>query len=164
MRITKFLEDSALFNLSLTYEHVMGGFQQQLEKEGVQFVEALVLTGIFFEQGPVRPTQLAKTFLSSKSNMSHVLRRLEKKGLLERSLLKEDARAYLFSLSKEGRRKAPRLIKIFDSTEHQIESSLAGKRINPVLKIFRISFGGTWCLASSGVKSGRRNPGPANSV
>jgi DNA-binding MarR family transcriptional regulator len=137
MRIEKFLDSSPLFNLALAYEEILGDFGKRLAQEGVGFLEALVLTGLFFEETPVRPTLLAKTFSSSKSNMSHALRRMEKKGWLARTTCEEDARAYFFSLTREGRKKAPRLIKLFDLTEEKIEESFAGKKLNPSLKMFR---------------------------
>src|SRR5262249_758034 len=119
------------------HAEILGGFQRKFADEGVHFLEALALTGLFFEQSPVRPTQLAQAFSVSKSNMSHTLRQLEKKGLIERKTSVRDARAYLFSLTKSGEKKIPRLIKIFDSTERQIEDSFAGMDLNKSLKVFR---------------------------
>lgn len=137
MKIKKFLEMSPLFILYSTHAEILGGFQRRFAAEGVHFLEALVLTGLYFEQDMVRPTELAKTFSSSKSNMSHTLRQLEKKGLIERKTADDDARAYYFSLTKSGERKIPRLIKIFDSTEKQIEDAFAGMDLNKSLKVFR---------------------------
>lgn len=137
MRIKKFLDSSPLFNLSVTYNEILGDFQKYLSAEGVHFLQALILTGLFFEEKPVRPTELAKTFCSPKSNMSHALRDLERKGWIERGTLASDARAYYFSLTKEGKRKVPKLIKIFDSTEEKFENAFAGKKINTSLKLFR---------------------------
>jgi DNA-binding MarR family transcriptional regulator len=137
MRIEKFLETSPLFNLAVTHDEIIGDLQRRLSKEGVHFLEALVITGVFFEERALRPTELARAFSSSKSNMSHTLRGLEKRGLVERKTSAEDARAYFFSLTKEAKRKAPRLIKIFDSTQSQIEKAVAGKKVNQSLKAFR---------------------------
>src|SRR5271168_1477774 len=124
MRIQKFLDSSPLFNLSLAYDEIIGDFQVRLAKEEVHLLQALILTGLFFEEKPVRPTELAKTFSAAKSNMSHALRALERKGLVERkTATEEDARAYFFSLTKEGKKKVPKLIKIFDSTQDQIENA-----------------------------------------
>ncbi|MGE0632593.1 MAG: MarR family winged helix-turn-helix transcriptional regulator [Pseudobdellovibrionaceae bacterium] len=137
MRIEKFLETSPLFILFGAYSEIIGGYQKRFAREGVHFLEALVLTGIFFEEKPVRPTALAKTFSSSKSNISHTLRSLEKKGLIERNISQEDARAYFFSITKEGLKKVPKLVKIFDSTEQQIENAFAGMDLNKSLRVFR---------------------------
>lgn len=137
MRIKAFLEDSPLFNLALAYDEIIGDFQKRLRAEGVHFLQALVLTGIYFEKKPVRPRELAKIFSVKKSNLSHALRGLERQGLIERQTLESDARAYLFSLTKEARRTVPRLVKLFDSTEKQIEAAFAGRRVSPGLKHFR---------------------------
>ncbi len=137
MKIDKFLESSPLFILFATHAEIIGGFQNRFAKENVHFLEALVLTGLFFEEKPVRPTELSKAFSTTKSNMSHTLRGLEKKGLIERKTSNKDARAYLFTLTREGKKKAPKLIKIFDSTEQQIEKAFAGLDLNKGLKLFR---------------------------
>src|SRR4051812_18117902 len=106
MKIEKFLHESALFNLSVAHAEIIGGFQKTLAQESVHFLEGLILTGLFFEEKPVQPSRLAVTFSCSKSNMSHALRGLEKDGWIERKTSPQDARAYLFTLTKEGRKKA----------------------------------------------------------
>ncbi len=137
MKIEKFLNASPLYNLSIAYGEIIGGFQKRLAEEQVHFLQALILTGIYFEERPARPGELARAFACSRSTLSHALRGLERKGLLERKSSSDDARAYFFSLTKEGRRKVPRLVKIFDSTEDRIEEAFAGKKINLGLKQFR---------------------------
>jgi DNA-binding MarR family transcriptional regulator len=137
MRIQKFLEESPLFNLHITYDEILGDFQKRLAHENVHFLQALVLTGLFFEEKAMRPTELAKTFSASKSNLSHALRDLERKGLVERQSHSKDARAYFFNLTREGKKRVPKLIKLFDSTETKIESALPAKKINSSLKFFR---------------------------
>jgi DNA-binding MarR family transcriptional regulator len=94
----------------------------------------LIVTGLFFEERQMRPSELAVTFCTSRSNMSHVLRSLEKKGWIERSTSALDARAYLFGLSREGKRRAAHLIKVFDATEEYFEKALMSKKINQSLK------------------------------
>lgn len=136
MRITRFLESSPLFALSVTYDEIFGRLRSRLLKERVEFLEALIVTGLFFEDREVQPTELAKTFQCSKSRISHALRRLERKGLVERRTATQDARAYYFSLTKEGRRIAPRLIKFFDSTQAQIEK-VGLHHLTPKLLAFR---------------------------
>lgn len=130
MRIKKFLEASPLFNLYAAYDQVLGDFQKRLRREDVHFLQALILTGIFFEERAVRPSELATIFRSTRPNISHALRSLEKRGFVERNTSREDARAYLFNLTREGKKKVSRLIKIFDSTEEQIEQALGGKKVN----------------------------------
>jgi DNA-binding MarR family transcriptional regulator len=137
MRINKFLNTSCLFQLTLTYAGLIGSIQKRLAKEDVHFLQALVLTGLFFEEAPVRPGTLAETFGQSKSNLSHALRDLERKGWIERRTHIEDARAYLFNLTKDGRRKVLRIIKILDSVEDAIEGAPGGKKLAQQLQLLR---------------------------
>src|SRR4051812_22923624 len=106
MKIQTFLSASPLFSLYTAYDHVLGPFQKELKSENVHFVQALIITGLFFEDRPARPSQIARLLKVSRSNISHALRDLERKTLIERSMLKNDARAYHISLTREGRRKA----------------------------------------------------------
>jgi DNA-binding MarR family transcriptional regulator len=130
MRIEKFLGASPLFNLYSAYDQVLGDFQKKLRHEEVHFLQALIMTGIFFEERPVRPSELARIFRTTRPNISHALRNLEKRGLVERRTSREDARAYFFELTREGKKKVPRLVKIFDSTEDKIEQITGGKKVN----------------------------------
>jgi DNA-binding MarR family transcriptional regulator len=136
MRIEKFLGASPLFNLYSAYDQILGDFQKKLRREDVHFLQALIMTGIFFEERSVRPSELAKILRTTRPNVSHALRNLEKRGLVERRSSREDARAYLFDLTREGKKKVPRLIKIFDSTEDKIEKALGGKEVNANLRHF----------------------------
>jgi DNA-binding MarR family transcriptional regulator len=136
MRIEKFLDSTPLFTLFVAYDEIIGDFQKRLAKEGVHFLQALVLTGLFFEERPVRPSELTKSLRARKSNLSHALRSLEKAGLIERKTVPADARAYMFTLTREGRRRVPKLIKIFDSAQNQIEAVRGSRKLNPSLRLF----------------------------
>ena len=125
MRIESFLRTSPIFAVYTGYSQIVGQFQHQLNAEEVHFIQALILTGIFFEERAVRPTELAQTLKSSRSNISHALRALEKRGWIERTTDPADARAYYFQLTKSGRKKALRLIKIFDHTQTALENTHA---------------------------------------
>lgn len=135
MRIQTFLKTSPVFAIYTAYDRVVRRFQERLAEEGLHFVQALILTGIFFEERPVRPSELADTLGCTRSNISHAVRALEKAGLIERSLLKGDARAYLLTLTKSGRKMAQRLIKIFDSAQTELELS-GGRELNAELLRF----------------------------
>ena len=123
MRIKKFIETSAIFALCQTYDQVMGSFQKRLAVDGVHFVQALILTGLFFEDRPVQPSRLAENLKASRSNISHAIRDLERKSLIVRTTSPADARAYFIALTKAGRKLAPRLIKLLDTTQNQIEAA-----------------------------------------
>ncbi len=107
--------------------------------EDVHFIQALILTGLFFEDKPTQPSQLAKVLKVGRSNISHCLRDLEKKQLIERSIHRSDARAYLIELTKNGRRKASKLIRLFDFAQEKMEAR-GGKTLNLKLKEFTQSY------------------------
>lgn len=142
MRIEKFLAASPLFHLYVAFDTVLGDFQKRLRAENVHFLQSLILTSLFFEEAPVRPSQFAKAFTSSRSNISHALRSLEKQGLIERAISPRDARAYLFTLTRDGKKKAQRLIKLIDFTENEIEKSMGGKKLVAHLGQFTDSYRG----------------------
>jgi len=137
MRIEKFLASSPLFSLYQAYDQVLGDFQARLKAEGVHFLQALIVTGLFFEERPVRPGELAESLRSSRSNISHAIRGLERAGLIAResSTLHRDARAYYLTLTRAGRKKAGRLIKLLDSVQDQIEAA-GGRDLTPELRRF----------------------------
>lgn len=128
MRITKFLDEAPLFALYHAHDVILGDFQRRLAAEGVHFIQALILTGIFFEGRAVRPSELALVLKSQKSNISHALRSLERQGLLQRTTTTHDARAYLFDLTRDGKKRALRLIKLFDNAQDALERELETKR------------------------------------
>lgn len=135
MKLAKFLEVSPLFSLYTTYDQVIRDFQDKLKSEEIHFLQALILTGLFFESGAVRPSALADALKSTRSNISHALRDLEKKGLVERKTSEGDARAYFFDLTRTGKKKASRLIHVLDSVQEQLE--IAGSvELNAHLNLF----------------------------
>jgi DNA-binding MarR family transcriptional regulator len=129
MKIHKFLSQSCLFVLYRGHASIVEPFQTRINNEGVHLLQALVLTALFFDDREVRPSELAGVLKVSKSNLSHSLRSLEKKGWLKRGIHPRDARGYLFSLTAAGKKKATVLIKAFDTTEFEIERSVGAKNL-----------------------------------
>src|SRR5882724_3106522 len=99
MRIRKYLSQSPVFALYQAQGSLIEHIQDRLSKEDVHLLQGLLLTSLFFEEREVRPLELAKEFGVSKSNLSHAMRDLEKKGFIKRNMHGSDARGYLFSLS-----------------------------------------------------------------
>lgn len=129
-----------MFALAAAHDDVLGRFEQLIAHEGVSFLQALVLITLFFEERPLRPTELAKQLNVKKPNMSHALRGLERAGCVERSMTGEDARVYLFSLTSEGFEKATRLVGVFDSVQTQMEQDARTQSLNQSLKLLRELF------------------------
>ncbi len=127
MRIKRYVSQSAIFALYRGHSLLIEPFQAKLAADGIHFLQGLILTALFFENREVRPFELAKALQVSKSNLSHALRNLERKSLVKRSILAEDARAYVFTLTSSGKKKALGLIKTFDIVENAIESKVSSK-------------------------------------
>lgn len=91
------------------------------------FMEALVLAAMFFEAPrPVKPSDLAETFATTRGNVSHAISSLESKGLVQRGIDPADARGYLLTLKPAGKRCALRVISAFEKMQRGFEQ-MAGK-------------------------------------
>jgi DNA-binding MarR family transcriptional regulator len=139
MRIQKFLSTSPIFSLHVAHDHLLRELESKLATEEVHFIQALIVTSLFFEAVDVQPSQLASELKTSKSNISHALRDLERRGLVERHLRSNDARAYFFSLTRTGKRKAHQLIKIFDANQRAMED-VGGTALNQGIQRFLQSY------------------------
>jgi len=86
-----------------------------LKCEELTAVESLILAAIFFEtKGAIKPSHLAQTFQTTRSNVSHRISSLEAKGLVERKVDSDDARAFRLALRPQGRQRAVRVVGILD--------------------------------------------------
>ena len=111
---------------------------QVLAGDGLSFLEGLVLAAMFFEAPlPVRPSELAETFGTTRGNVSHCVSSLEAKGLLQRKIDPEDARAYQLTLKPQGRRCAVRVIGAFDKLQAKFEREIGKTALGEMLKSLR---------------------------
>ena len=109
-----------------------------LAGDGLGFLEGLVLAAIFFESPrPVKPSQLAETFGTTRGNVSHCVSSLEAKGLLQRKIDPCDARAYLLTLKPQGKRSAMRSIAAFDKLQKEFETEVGKAALGEMLKSLR---------------------------
>jgi DNA-binding MarR family transcriptional regulator len=125
MKISKYLQQSPVFAINSAYEAIIPNLNNRLKKEGVNLLQGLVLTALFFEgSSDLTPSTLANQFKTSRGNMSHIISHLEYKGWVRRNLDPQDARKFYIELKPEGRRKALSLIKIYDSIQEHFEKEL----------------------------------------
>jgi len=109
-----------------------------LASDGLSFLEGLVLAAMFFEApAPVKPSQLAETFGTTRGNVSHCVSSLEAKGLLQRKIDPEDARAYLLTLKPQGKKCAVRVIGAFDKLQRGFEREIGKAALSEMLKAIR---------------------------
>jgi DNA-binding MarR family transcriptional regulator len=106
--------------------------------DNLNFLEGLVLAAMFFESPlPVKPSQLAATFGTTRGNVSHCVSSLEAKGLLQRKIDPEDARAYQLTLKPLGNKCAVRVIGAFDKLQNMFEQEVGKTALGAMLKALR---------------------------
>lgn len=102
------------------------------------FMEGLVLAAIFFEAPrPIKPSQLADTFDTTRGNVSHAVSSLEAKGLVQRKIDPSDARGYLLTLKPSGKRCALRVIAAFDKMQRSFEQKVGRTALANTLQVIR---------------------------
>lgn len=125
MKISKYIEQSPIFAINTAYETVIPSLNKKLKKEGVNWLQGLVMTALFFEDDKrIKPSMLADLFKTTRGNISHIISYLEYKGWVKRVLDSKDARQLFIELKPEGRRKALGLIKMYDQIQNVFEKQL----------------------------------------
>jgi DNA-binding MarR family transcriptional regulator len=106
-----------------------------LKDEQVTAFEALVLAALFFEpQGAIKPSALADAFETTRSNVSHCVSSLEAKGLVQRKIDPEDARAVQLVLRTQGKRRAARVVGIMDQMQRQLEGEIGAPKLEGMIQ------------------------------
>src|SRR5580658_6073686 len=135
MRIETFLEQSPVFQASRFARRMEASLNMILRDEGLTFFEALMLAAIFFEKkGGIKPSDLAETFETTRGNVSHCVSSLEAKGLVRRRIDPEDARSFRLSLEPGGKKRAVRVVGIFDRMQTQFEKSVGVAKLGGMLE------------------------------
>jgi len=138
MRIDAFLHESPMFAVNRAARRFESLAAQALAGDSLNFLEGMVLAAMFFEAPrPVMPSQLAETFGTTRGNVSHCVSALEAKGLLQRRIDPEDARAYLLTLKPQGRKCALRVIGALDKLQKEFEEEIGKAALAEMLKAIR---------------------------
>ncbi len=138
MRIDAFLKESPMFAINRAARRFDGLASETLSADGLGFFEGLVLAAVYFEAPkPVKPSYLAETFATTRSNVSHCVASLEAKGLLQRKIDPTDARAYLLSLKPQGKKSALRVISAFEKLQRAFEREIGKPAMTEMLKTIR---------------------------
>jgi DNA-binding MarR family transcriptional regulator len=138
MRINAFLDESPMFAVTRAARRFDALAGRALAADQLTFLEGLVLAALFFETPKlVKPSHLAETFGTTRGTVSHCVSSLEAKGLLQRRIDPEDARAYQLSLKPQGRRCALRVIATFDRLQKEFESEIGKATLGEMLKALR---------------------------
>jgi DNA-binding MarR family transcriptional regulator len=138
MRIDAFLRESPMFAVNRAARGFDALAGAALAADGLGFLEGLALAAIFFEAPkPVKPSQLAEAFGTTRGNVSHCISSLEAKGFLHRKIDPEDARAYQLALKPQGKRCALRVIAALDKLQREFESEIGKSALAEMLKTLR---------------------------
>ena len=134
MRIESFLRQSPIFQANRIARRMEASLNRVLEGEGLTFFESLVLAAIFFEKkGGVKPSYLAEAFQTTRGNVSHCISSLEAKGLVQRRIDGEDARALQLVLQTAGRKRAVRVVGILDRMQRHFEERIGAAKLEAML-------------------------------
>lgn len=138
MRIDAFLRESPMFAVNRAARRFNAFVDKALAADSLSFIEGLVLVAILFEAPrQIKPSQLAETFATTRANISHSVSSLEAKGLLQRRIDPEDARAYLLALKPAGRKCAMRVIRAHDRIQQGFEKEVGRPALAEALKVIR---------------------------
>ena len=134
MRIEAFLQQSPIFQTSRIARRMDASLNLVLQDEGVTAFEALVLAAIFFEKrGEIKPSALAEAFETTRGNVSHCISSLEAKGLVQRRIDPEDARAVQLVLRGQGKKRAVRVVGILDRMQRRFEEGIGAAKLEGIL-------------------------------
>jgi len=134
MRIEAFLRQSPIVQTSRIARRMEAALNRVLKDEEVTAFEALVLAAILFERrGEIKPSALAEAFETTRSNVSHCISSLEAKGLVERKIDPEDARAVQLVLRPKGKRQAARVVGILDRMQRRFEEGIGAAKLQGMI-------------------------------
>src|ERR1700733_15174176 len=138
MRIESFLRQSPVFQVNRMARRMDASLNLMLKDEELSVFEALVLAAIFFEKrGTTKPSEPAEAFQPTRGNVSHCISSLEAKGLVERKIDPEDARAYHLALKPFGKKAAMRVIGALDKVQREFEKKIGKDALHSALQVIR---------------------------
>jgi DNA-binding MarR family transcriptional regulator len=134
VRIESFLQQSPVFQASRVARRMEASLNAALGQEGLTFMESLMLAAIFLEKKGARPSELARTFETTRGNVSHCVSSLETKRLVRRRIDPEDARGFHLELEPAGKRRAARVVGILDRMQAQLEKGIGTAKLETTLR------------------------------
>ncbi len=138
MRIDAFLRESPMFAVNRAARRFEALAAEALAEDGLSFLEGLTLAAVFFEAPKaIKPSQLAEAFGTTRGNVSHCVSSLEAKGLLQRRIDPDDARAYQLALKPLGKKCALRVIAALDKLQREFETEIGKAALGEMLRTLR---------------------------
>jgi DNA-binding MarR family transcriptional regulator len=138
MKISAYLRESPMFAVKQAARNFDALATAAFSADDLGLTEGLVLAAIFFEAPkPIRPSQLADAFLTTRGNVSHAISSLEAKGFVQRKIDEMDARAYVLTLKPAGKKSAVRVIAAFDKMQRKFEQKVGKDNLEAALRVIR---------------------------
>ncbi|RDS82291.1 MarR family transcriptional regulator [Dyella monticola] len=122
--------------LRLASNAVSQEFARKVTAEGVTVAEWACMRSMYDEDA-MSPSALAEKMGMTKSAISKLADRLVEKSLIERTSNPDDKRGQSLRLTKEGRRKIPRLAKLADQNDAENFAVLTAKERASLDRILR---------------------------
>ncbi len=127
MKIENYLNQSPVFAITSAFERINQEFQNQFLEKKISLYQGLLLVSLFFEEEGVLPTDLARTFRTSKSRVSHIISKLEAEKLISRNYDDQDRRKCRIQITDKGRSYSQNLIRFFDKIQNDFEDTFDEK-------------------------------------
>jgi len=121
------LTHSPIHLLHRASQAVENAFASTVEIESLTPRQLAVLTTIAQHEG-LSQTDIVEHTRIDRSTLADIVRRLQKKGLLQRRRTKEDARAYAVKLTEEGRRVLRTVGPLAERVDRRALDALPAKR------------------------------------
>lgn len=138
MKICQFLDQNPDYQLHLAGKRASQVLNLSLEPFQINLTQALILVALFFEQDHLSNFEdLAFTFEMTKGGLSQHLSLLEGRFLVSRLQKEGDRRSSVVKLQEDGVFLCPKLIKIFDCHQKQIESTFGEAELKLFLENLR---------------------------
>lgn len=119
--------------LRFVSNQVTNAFQQRLAQKDVTVAEWLVLR-FLWSHAPCSPTKLSEEMGIDKSAISRLSDRLEKRGLVKRSIDQPDRRLYSIVLTPAGNKLIPELAKLADENDAHFFGHLSKKKFDDLMQ------------------------------
>ena len=136
MKIEKFVNESILFSLLKSADHIRSRINHSLEGQEINFYQSLILISLYTDsKSKLEPSDFVYAFSISKSIVSQSLTKLEELKLIKRSVNEVDARRTTLLLTPKGGKKSLSIMGILHELDNEMESSLKKSEVKELLSL-----------------------------
>jgi DNA-binding MarR family transcriptional regulator len=103
------------------------GIEKHLAHLELSFAQQRILTLVYFAEGSLTPTMLARRLLQETANVSSVLNRLEDRGLIGRIHDLKDRRMVRIALTQKGKEAAEEAVRASVAVSRELMGIMTGR-------------------------------------